>query len=57
MGPSLNEEDDIIESPLLNKVQIESWMETPNVHINDNYYEKRWLFYGFILYFKRCTNN
>lgn len=41
MGSSLNEEDDIIESPLLLQSQMDMWMETQNGVINESFYEKR----------------
>ncbi len=41
MGSSLNEEDDIIESPLLSQNQMDLWMETQNGIVNEAYYEKR----------------
>lgn len=42
MGSSLNEEDDIMESPLLlSQNQMDIWMETQNGVINETYYEKR----------------
>ncbi|XP_037032608.1 anoctamin-4 isoform X2 [Bradysia coprophila] len=40
MGSSLNEEDDIIESPLLSQNQMDIWMETQNGVVNETFYDK-----------------
>lgn len=40
-SPSLNEEDDVIESPLL-KAPLEQWIENQNRHLSEALLEKRY---------------